>query len=187
MWQKGLRNKAWIYRFTGVRRGTASTGSLKQKTENGFGWPRRIWNQTTDTLKKFTITGLILTTCLNTWGLADDREITGNKKTGTASWYSTEACRVWEARGVYNCPTASGKSLYDLEAQGVLYAAAWDLPFNTRVRVTNLANGKSVTVQILDRGPAKRLNRVIDLSRSGFEKIADPKQGLIRVVMEVLP
>jgi len=104
--------------------------------------------------------------------------------TGAASWYSTEACKVNSAR---SCPTASGRSLYDLEAKGIDFAAAWDVPFGTRFKVTNLENGRSVVVCVLDRGPARRLNRAIDLSKSAFQKISPLKKGLIRVRIERLP
>lgn len=108
---------------------------------------------------------------------------TGDIQIGQASWYSQEACR-------YNpdpkCPTASGRSLYELEGENTAFSAMWDIPFGTRVRVTNLANGKSVVTTVLDRGPAKRLKRLIDLSKGSFEKIADTKQGIIDVKIEVL-
>ena len=51
--------------------------------------------------------------------------------------------------------------------------------------VTNLANNKSVMVRINDRGPYVR-GRIIDLSKSMFKKIADPKVGVIDVSVEVL-
>ncbi len=51
------------------------------------------------------------------------------------------------------------------------------------LRVTNLANGKFVDVVINDYGPNKRKhpNRVIDLDRLAFQKIASLKLGLVRV------
>jgi len=62
----------------------------------------------------------------------------------------------------------------------------WGVPFGSRVRITNLATGLSTIATIKDRGPAKRLHRVIDLSKFSFEQIADPKQGVINVTAEVL-
>ena len=59
--------------------------------------------------------------------------------------------------------------------------ASWNYPLGTVLKVTNLANGKSVIVRVNDRGPAKRLNRVIDLTRESFRKIADLRVGLINV------
>lgn len=65
-------------------------------------------------------------------------------------------------------------------------AAHKTLPFNSRVRVTNLDNGKSVIVRINDRGPFIE-GRIIDLSRSSFSDIADTNAGLARVRIEVIP
>ena len=107
---------------------------------------------------------------------------------GNASWYSREACHE-KGKKIYtkDCLTASGKSLYDLERDGVLFAAMWDVKFGTKVRVSNVATGKSVDVVVLDRGPSRRLARPIDLSLAAFRKIADPAQGIARVRVEVLP
>lgn len=102
---------------------------------------------------------------------------------GTASYYGLEACKFNPHRA---CPTASGRSLRELAELGIPYAASWQYPMGTHLKVTNLANGKSVTVIILDRGPAKRLHRIIDLSKESFSKIADPKLGIIRVSVEVV-
>jgi hypothetical protein len=106
-------------------------------------------------------------------------------ETGVASWYSTETCRF--NVNPMKCPTASGRSLHELERAGIDFAASWDHPFGTRLRVSNQENKKSVVVTVLDRGPARKLNRVIDLSRSAFSQLSDPGQGLINVKVEVLP
>ncbi|MFC1655661.1 septal ring lytic transglycosylase RlpA family protein [Patescibacteria group bacterium] len=66
-----------------------------------------------------------------------------------------------------------------------LTAAHRTLPFNTVVKVTNLANGAEVTVRINDRGPFIT-GRVIDLSRSAFETIAHPGTGVIWVEYEII-
>lgn len=66
-----------------------------------------------------------------------------------------------------------------------LVAAHRTLPFGTRLRVTNLANGKSVIATVRDRGPFVR-GRDLDLSEGAFRRIASLKQGLIRVVVERL-
>jgi rare lipoprotein A len=72
--------------------------------------------------------------------------------------------------------------------QGIPYAASWDFPFGTKVKVTNLDNGKSVTVIILDRGPNKRFKprRIVDLNKTSFSKIANPRLGVCRVKVEVV-
>lgn len=58
-------------------------------------------------------------------------------------------------------------------------AASWGYPLGTKVRVT--AGAKSVVVTITDRGPAKRLHRVIDLSEAAFAKLANIDRGVIQV------
>ena len=60
--------------------------------------------------------------------------------------------------------------------------AAPSLPLGTKLRVT--ANGKSVVVTVTDRGPAKRLNRVLDLSKAAFAKLAPTRQGVVRACYE---
>src|SRR5262245_50885296 len=74
-------------------------------------------------------------------------------ESGIASHYSTRELGT---------RTASGRPLHD----GALTAAHRTLPFGSRVRVTNHANGRSVVVTITDRGPFAR-GRVIDLSTAG--------------------
>ena len=72
--------------------------------------------------------------------------------------------------------------------QWAMTAAHKTLPFGSVVRVTNKANGKSVTVKINDRGPYIK-GRVLDLSRGAFLKIAPQKQGILKadnVIIEVI-
>ena len=65
-------------------------------------------------------------------------------------------------------------------------AAHKKLPFGTIVRVTNEVNGKSVIVQITDRGPYSRA-REIDLSKKAFMEITGNKNsGVVFVTMEVV-
>lgn len=91
---------------------------------------------------------------------------------GLASWYGRE----FDGRR-----TASGER-FDMNR---LTAAHRTLPFNTRVRVTNLENGRSVEVRINDRGPFVE-GRIIDLSYRAARKIGMVKPGLARVRLEVL-
>jgi rare lipoprotein A len=64
-------------------------------------------------------------------------------------------------------------------------AAHRTLPFNTRVRVTNRANGKAVVVRINDRGPFAG-GRCLDLSRGAFAAISSLSAGVLTVDYEVL-
>jgi len=64
-------------------------------------------------------------------------------------------------------------------------AAHKTLPFGTRVRITHLGNGRSVTVTINDRGPYVG-GRIIDLSRAAASAINMTGQGVARIRMTVL-
>ena len=66
-----------------------------------------------------------------------------------------------------------------------LTAAHRTLPFGTRVRVTNTANGRSVVVRIADRGPFIH-GRSIDLSHSAAQAVGMTDTGLAKVRLEVL-
>ena len=88
---------------------------------------------------------------------------------GLASFYSE------------NQDTSSGEP-FDKRA---LTAAHKTLPLGTRVRVTNLANGRSTIVRINDRGPFTP-GRVIDLSEAAAEQIAMTGPGIARVSLDVV-
>ncbi|BFM19256.1 septal ring lytic transglycosylase RlpA family protein [Gilvimarinus japonicus] len=77
--------------------------------------------------------------------------------------------------------TASGERFNQLAKT----AAHKTLPFGTKVKVTNLANGDSVLVKVNDRGPFIK-GRIIDLSRSAFTAIADAHVGVVDVKLEVV-
>jgi rare lipoprotein A len=66
-----------------------------------------------------------------------------------------------------------------------LTAAHKTLPFGTRVRVTNLDNGRSVDVRINDRGPYVA-GRVIDLSPAAARKLDMLRAGVVRVKLDIL-
>lgn len=58
--------------------------------------------------------------------------------------------------------------------------------FGTKLKVTNLENGKSVVVIINDTGSFGKLGRKLDLSEKAFEDIAELKKGLVKVKIEKL-
>ncbi len=91
---------------------------------------------------------------------------------GAASWYGPK---------FHGQPTASGEP-FDMNR---LTAAHRTLPFGTRIRVINEANGKSVLVRVNDRGPFAG-KRVIDLSRKAAQAIGIVQRGVARVKIEVL-
>jgi rare lipoprotein A len=78
--------------------------------------------------------------------------------------------------------TASGKRFDNKK----LSAAHRKFPFGTKLRITNEANGKSVIVEVIDRGPFAR-GREIDLSKKAFMDIASNKgSGAVIVKIEEL-
>jgi len=77
--------------------------------------------------------------------------------------------------------TASGER-YDPKS---FTAAHRTLPFGTRVRVTNVANGRTVVVRINNRGPFKP-GRVIDLSEAAADAIDMRSRGIVPVKLEVV-
>lgn len=91
---------------------------------------------------------------------------------GTASYYGKH---YWQGRKM-----ANGKP-FDYRK---LTAASWGIPLGTVVRVTNLQNGKSVIVEITDRGPAHNLHRVADLSQAAAEQLDYTHQGLTQVLIQ---
>jgi rare lipoprotein A len=93
-------------------------------------------------------------------------------QTGVASWYG---------RAHHGKQTASGEA-FDMNA---LTAAHRSLPLGTRVRVTNVANGRAVDVRINDRGPAIR-GRIIDLSYGAAHALGAVGDGVFRVRIAVL-
>lgn len=68
---------------------------------------------------------------------------------------------------------------------GALTAAHRTLPMGSKLRVTNLGNGKSVIVRINDRGPFVK-KRLIDVSRAAAEKISMVRAGKAMVKLELL-
>lgn len=94
------------------------------------------------------------------------------KQRGIASWYGTK---------FHGRRTSSGES-YDMFK---LTAAHKTLPLPIYAKVTNLENGKQITVKINDRGPFKS-GRIIDLSYAAAHKLGMAKQGTARVEVETL-
>jgi rare lipoprotein A len=91
---------------------------------------------------------------------------------GQASWYGP---------GFYGNRTASG----EVFRPGTQTAAHRTLPFGTKVRVTNLWNGRSTVVRINDRGPFHG-NRVIDLAHGAAQTLGLTASGVAQVRLDVL-
>ena len=89
----------------------------------------------------------------------------GSLQSGIASYYG---------KGLHGSRTASGER----HNRNEMVAAHKSLPFGTKVKVTNLSNGK-------DRGPFVK-GRVIDLSYGAFSKIENPGKGITKVKLDIL-
>jgi rare lipoprotein A len=87
---------------------------------------------------------------------------------GIASWYGSQH----QGRKMANGQEFDRRKLT---------AAYWYLPLGSVIRVTNLENGKSITVTITDRGPNFRLHRILDLSEAAAKELDYIQKGLTPV------
>ncbi len=92
-----------------------------------------------------------------------------NAQTGHASWYALTSRTASGERCNPNAMTAAHRSL----------------PFGTKVKVTNLHNGRAAVVRINDRGPFVR-GRIIDVTRAAAQKLGVRGRGTARVSVELL-
>jgi rare lipoprotein A len=92
---------------------------------------------------------------------------------GPASWYG---------KFFHGKQTASGEpyNMYEMTA------AHPDLPLGTRVKVTDLHNGRSVVVRVNDRGPLVP-GRIIDLSYGAAQALGFTSKGVQRVRLDIMP
>ncbi|MFS8038264.1 septal ring lytic transglycosylase RlpA family protein [Xanthobacter sp. AM11] len=102
-------------------------------------------------------------------GIVTSSPARADTSTGIASFY-------WQGQS-----TASGERFNP----GAMTAAHRSLPFGTKVRVTNLRNGRSVVVRINDRGPFVR-GRVIDVSRAAASELGFTGSGVTKVSLAVM-
>lgn len=114
----------------------------------------------------------VLTAGLAVWFVSPAVPQLANTETGLASWYGYP----------YHGHFAASGEIYNMDE---LTAAHPTLPFNTRVRVVNLSNDRSVEVRITDRGPFVD-GRIIDLSRAAAHSIGLIEAGTAVVRLEVL-
>ena len=95
---------------------------------------------------------------------------------GLASYYGP---------GFHGRETASGRVFNQSE----MVAAHRTLPLGTVVRVTNLQNGRAVTLRVIDRGPYGpnfRKGMIIDVSKGAAQRLQFIRDGLVRVKVEVV-
>jgi len=91
---------------------------------------------------------------------------------GLVSWYGEQ---------FHERPTASGE-LFDVNAMTMAHPT---LPFGTKVKVTNLRNGRSVVLRVNDRGPFVG-QRIADLSQAAASYLGMLRRGIAHARLEVL-
>ena len=91
---------------------------------------------------------------------------------GLVSWYGEQ---------FHDRPTASGQ-LFDSTAMTMAHPT---LPFGTKVKVTNLRNGRSVVLTVNDRGPFVG-KRIADLSQAAAATLGMLRRGIAHARLEVL-
>jgi len=99
-----------------------------------------------------------------------------------AMWSQEEGLASFYHTRFHGKRSASGR----VHDQNDMVAAHRTYPFGTFLKVTNLANNKSVIVCVTDRGPRQR-KRIIDVSASAAEALGFKRQGITRVRVEEVP
>jgi rare lipoprotein A len=118
---------------------------------------KRGWDGTTKIGKPYQVAGV--------WYYPEDRK--DYEEEGIASWYGAD---------FHNRLTANGE-IFDMNA---VSAAHKTLPMPSYVTVTNLDNGREITVRVNDRGPFKP-GRIIDMSRRAAQILGMDATGTARV------
>ena len=93
--------------------------------------------------------------------------------------YSEEGVASWYGKDFHGRKTPNGE-IYDMYG---MTAAHKLLPFNTKLKVTNLSNGKSIVVRVNDRGPFVE-QRIIDLTHTGAKNLGMMGPGTAKVRVE---
>lgn len=106
----------------------------------------------------------------------------GSGKNASGSFYKRNVEASYYADKFNGRKTASGEKFSNAKHT----AAHRSLAFGTKIKVTNMANNKSVTVTVNDRGPQKQ-SRELDLSKSAFMEITDNKNhGTLKVNIQIV-
>lgn len=104
------------------------------------------------------------------------------KKNVSGNIYKNKAQTSYYADKFNGRKTASGEKF----SNNKLTAAHRKLAFGTNLKVTNIANKKSVFVKVNDRGPFTR-GRELDLSKEAFMRITDNRNhGVLTVTIEII-
>jgi rare lipoprotein A (peptidoglycan hydrolase) len=163
------------YTTTTTQDSTLAKGSTTVKTPGVNGEASETWTQT---VRDGQVTGEVRVSSVLTKQAQGQVSVVGTKAAVTTPATGNTCGASWYASG---SRTANGEAF---NPDGIT-AAHKTLPFNTKVKVTNVANGQSVVVRINDRGPYVT-GRCLDLARGAFSQIASLGTGAITVTWEVV-
>jgi rare lipoprotein A len=127
----------------------------------------------------------ILSTALLATACGAPRPVRGPEAVSPPTRVTQHGDATYLARYFHGRTSASGEPFDERK----LVAAHRTLPFGSVVRVTNVANGRSVTVRIIDRGPYGQNYRegaIIDVSRAAARRLRMLQDGQVPVRVEVL-
>lgn len=96
-------------------------------------------------------------------------------------YYDVIGLASWYGKDFHGLATANGEK-YDMN---MLTAAHKTLPMPSYVRVTNLANGRSLVLRVNDRGPFVQ-SRILDVSRRAAQLLGFENKGVERVRVQVV-
>ena len=115
------------------------------------------------------------------WVKIPSHDITGRKKVRANLHLPYARLAIFEDKNAMETGVASYYSWKNCDC-----AASPDYPKGTRLKVTNLDNNKTVVVTVNDYGPVRAIfpDRVIDLDKVAFMKIANTRDGLCNVRVE---
>lgn len=136
--------------------------SCAPKTSEGFFIPQT--RQKTEQKKKYSSS--------KSSRKIENIQYTREQMNGIASWYGPN---------FHGKKTANGE-IYNQNANTVAHKI---LPINTKIKITNLENGKWVTARVNDRGPYKK-NRIIDVSKKIAKNLQFLEKGTAKVRLDVI-
>ena len=141
------------------------------------------------------LTVATLAACAQAPVVADKPSSFDNNRQGAARKHASSATDKTDKRAAKTADGSYGlASFYGHQSQTAsgerfnpqeLTAAHRTLPFGTRVRVTDVATGRSVTVRVNDRGPFVP-GRIVDVSSSAAETLGISGRGIAKVKLDVV-
>jgi rare lipoprotein A len=106
------------------------------------------------------------------------KKISKHRRQGEASWYGP---------GFWGKRTACGNVYTGKQLTAAHMDLGNKLPCGTRIRVTNMDNGRSVILVVNDTGDFEKHDRVLDVSYAAAQKLGFLSEGTAPVHIEVLP